>query len=240
MGRGISLPQPHPHASVRGTDTQRGRENRLATLSRHPPQDPHASAGRGTQIANAQRSELAASILSAPRMKRQNDPSGARLRQGEWKMRHDPGRMRHDHGRTRQDHTGMRRDHDQMYQGDGRMREGQRRLRVPHESTSPRRIEDWYSSAVRKEALESMKDLSYNFSDTEREPHKPFAWADFRSVVDQLPDEHWAIPFVEGVVHNLEANPAVQGNDKERILTNLLQTLSDLSTEDGKFQDAEA
>ncbi|KAI0560491.1 hypothetical protein FGB62_112g26 [Gracilaria domingensis] len=132
-------------------------------------------------------------------------------------------------------------------------RRGERRDEIPAMSLKPRnengpaargregarKIEDWYSSSARKEALESMKDLSRSLSVADTEMHRPFAWADFEKVVEQLPDQHWAEPFVQGVVRNLEANPAVDGKEKERILGSILQTLSDLSTEDERYQDAE-
>lgn len=118
------------------------------------------------------------------------------------------------------------------------MRNNGRTARLKTEGA--RKIEDWYSSSVRKEALESMKDFSYTLSEADTEVHRPFAWGDFENVLSQLPEQHWAVPFVQGVVRNLEANPSVSGKEKERILGNVLQTLSNLSTEDERFQDVEA
>ncbi|CAN8070230.1 unnamed protein product [Agarophyton chilense] len=119
------------------------------------------------------------------------------------------------------------------------LKRGNEGARGPRRTEGARRIEDWYSSSVRKEALESMKDLSRSLAETQAETQRPFAWADFESVVEQLPDQHWAEPFVHGVVRNLEANPAVDGKEKERILGSVLQILSDLSSENERYQDAE-
>lgn len=119
-------------------------------------------------------------------------------------------------------------------------REGHRNNRVPERARSE---EDWYSSAARAEALEGMAHLSQSLrTNIEVVEQRPFAWADFSAVAGQVPSGHWAHEFLHGVAQSLEANAGLDGQEKQQVLSEVLETLSGLSKteqdQDERFQDA--
>ena len=101
-------------------------------------------------------------------------------------------------------------------------------------------IRDWFDSEERKDALEA-------FQMMETEPvgsgtvERPFAWRDYQKIVGNLPEEHWATPFVAACARSVEANPNMEGATKDSVVQELLEKLSSLSAKEvgeERFQDA--
>lgn len=113
---------------------------------------------------------------------------------------------------------------------------------------APRRpaIVDWYSSTERAEALERFVVRGSGAVEQVETADKPFAWADFERVLEQLPEGHWANGYVASVARSLEGNCRIAGVEKEKILNETLATLAAISGGGGReglsvgerFQDA--
>lgn len=102
-------------------------------------------------------------------------------------------------------------------------------------------VENWFSSQERMEALERFQVTRVKNEDKVEASGTPFAWSNFDEGIKELPDGHWATPFVEDVVRSIQMNPQLDATMKERILDEILKELSALSMdggEEGKYQDA--
>lgn len=110
------------------------------------------------------------------------------------------------------------------------------------------KLEDWYASAERQEAVEGLaaaskglEDAAKDLAERRSQSEMPFSGPQFRAVAEHLPEGHWARGFVDSVAVNIDRNNALRGAQKEQVLAEVLQVLGQLSRdgEDGQFQDAE-
>lgn len=181
---------------------------------------PQSGAGRGEVLPrirgpDSSQSEFSASVLTRSASHRKNDDHSQRRR-----------RSAHNHNRD----NGLR----PQYEFEKRQRNVQTRRNT--------KIEDWFTSSARAEALDSLNSISMpSLESPIQEEQVPFGWIDLTSVYKDLPEGHWATGYMEGIAKNLENNPSLQAADKEKVLTEVLDSLKDLSslsTEDERFQDA--
>lgn len=102
-------------------------------------------------------------------------------------------------------------------------------------------VEDWFSSQERLEALEQFQVRRVRSETKVETIGIPFAWSNFDEGVKELPDEHWATPFVKEVVRSVQMNPQLDAGMKERFLDETLKELRKLSiggTTEERYQDA--
>lgn len=207
----------------RGTKIHSKVPNRLGTpvIRLQSMPTPQSGAGRGEVIQkrrglDSSRSEFSASVLT------RSDSS--------WNNNNHSQKGKRSKHKFKRDNDGSR----PQYEFERQQKNVQTRRNT--------KTDDWFTSAARAEALESLNSISMpRLESPIQEEQIPFGWIDLTSVCKDLPEGHWATGYMEGIARNLENNRSLQAADKEKVLTEILDSLKDLSSlsvEDERFQDA--